>query len=103
MIAGGATDYFRKAKRMLYDRPDLLHGLLAVNARAVTDYLNAQIRAGAQAVMIFDTWGGTLANGAYQDFSLAYIEQIVAGLLRENEGERVPSIVFTKSGGVWVS
>ncbi len=103
MIEGGGSDDFRTTKTMLYDRPDVLHRLLAVNARAVTDYLNAQIRAGAQAVMIFDTWGGTLANGAYQDFSLAYIRQIVAGLIRENDSERVPSIVFTKGGGLWIS
>ena len=70
MIEGGGSDDFRHIKTMLYARPDLLHRILKVNARAVADYLNAQIAAGAQAVMIFDTWGGALADGAYQEFSL---------------------------------
>lgn len=87
---------------MLYGRPDLLHRLLAVNARAVADYLNAQIEAGAQAVMIFDTWGGTLAEAAYHEFSLAYIKEVVARLTRERDGAPVPSIVFTKGGGLWL-
>ena len=87
---------------MLYRRPDLLHKILAVNAQAVTDYLNAQIEAGAQAVMIFDTWGGMLSDAAYHEFSLAYIRQIIGGLKRENDGMRVPSIVFTKGGGGWL-
>ncbi|HQR72569.1 MAG TPA: uroporphyrinogen decarboxylase [Burkholderiaceae bacterium] len=102
MVEGGGSDDFRRIKTMLYARPDLLHRILQVNARAVTDYLNAQIAAGAQAVMIFDTWGGTLADGAYQEFSLGYMKQIVSELLREHEGERVPSIVFTKGGGQWL-
>jgi uroporphyrinogen decarboxylase len=102
MIEGGGSDDFRQIKTMLYARPDLLHRILAVNTRAVSDYLNAQIAAGAQAVMLFDTWGGALANGAYQEFSLAYMKQVVAGLRREQDGERVPSIVFTKGGGHWL-
>ena len=87
---------------MLYARPDLLHRILAVNAQAVTDYLNAQVEAGAQALMLFDTWGGALSTAAYREFSLAYMRQVVAGLRRERDGERVPVIVFTKGGGAWL-
>ena len=102
MIEGGGSDDFRTVKTMLYDRPDLLHRVLTVTTRAVTDYLNAQIEAGAQAVMIFDTWGGALPAWAFREFSLAYTRQIVAGLTRERDGQRVPSIVFTKGGGQWL-
>ena len=102
MVEGcGGTD-FRQIKTMLYQRPDLLHHILDINARAVTAYLNAQIESGAQTVMIFDTWGGALSHAAYQEFSLRYISQILAGLKREHGGERVPSIVFTKGGGLWL-
>ena len=97
----GSSD-FRRIKTMLYDRPDLLHRILAVTADTVTAYLNAQIDSGAQAVMIFDTWGGSLSAAAYREFSLAYMARIVAGLKREKGGERVPSIVFTKNGGLWL-
>ena len=102
MIEGRGSSDFASVKKMLYRRPDLLHKILAVNAQAVTDYLNAQIEAGAQAVMIFDTWGGMLSDAAYHEFSLAYIRQIIGGLKRENDGMRVPSIVFTKGGGSWL-
>lgn len=102
MVEGGGSDDFRLIKTMLYARPDLLHTILRINARAVADYLNAQIEAGAQAVMIFDTWGGVLADGAYQEFSLAYLDQVVRELRRDHDGERVPSIVFTKGGGLWL-
>ena len=102
MIEGRGSSDFASVKKMLYRRPDLLHKILAVNAQAVTDYLNAQIEAGAQAVMIFDTWGGMLSDAAYHEFSLAYIKQIIGSLKRENEGMRVPSIVFTKGGGGWL-
>jgi uroporphyrinogen decarboxylase len=102
MIEGGASEDFRTIKAMLYDRPDLLHHVLEVNTKAVTAYLNAQIEAGAQAVMIFDTWGGALSNRAYKEFSLAYMERIVSGLKREHDGVRIPSIVFTKGGGQWL-
>jgi uroporphyrinogen decarboxylase len=102
MVEGGGSDDFRTVKAMLYNRPDLMRRLLAVNVRAVTDYLNAQIRAGAQAVMIFDTWGGALADAAYREFSLPPMAQVVQGLLREHEGERVPCILFTKGGGLWL-
>ncbi|MFZ0107759.1 MAG: uroporphyrinogen decarboxylase family protein, partial [Thiobacillus sp.] len=93
---------YRHIKTMLYSRPDLLHRILEVTTRAVTDYLNAQIEAGAQAVMIFDSWGGSLTPHAYQEFSLSYMQRIVADLIKEREGRRVPSIVFTKGGGNWL-
>lgn len=102
MIEGGGSDDFRTVKTMLYDRPDLLHHILQVNARAVTDYLNAQIEAGVQAVMLFDTWGGALSHAAYREFSLAYLQQVLAGLNRVRDGQTVPSIVFTKGGGQWL-
>jgi len=102
MIEGGASADFRLIKTMLYSRPDLLHQILSVNARAVTDYLNAQIEAGAQAVMMFDTWGGSLTGAAYREFSLAYMERILSGLTRSREGTTVPRIVFTKGGGAWL-
>jgi len=102
MVEGGASNDYRRIKRMLYERPDLLHRILTVTAQAVTAYLNAQIEAGAQAVMIFDSWGGSLSAAAYQEFSLAYMERIVAGLTKEKAGERIPSIVFTKGGGLWL-
>jgi uroporphyrinogen decarboxylase len=87
---------------MLYSRPDLMHRILEVNAAAVAQYLNAQIDAGAQAVMIFDSWGGVLADGAFQAFSLDYTRRVLALLHREREGRRVPHIVFTKGGGPWL-
>jgi uroporphyrinogen decarboxylase len=102
MVEGAGSDDYRLIKTMLYSRPDLLHRILAVNAQAVTAYLNAQIEAGAQAVMVFDSWGGVLADGAFQRFSLDYTRQVVAGLTRENDGARVPVIVFTKGGGPWL-
>ena len=102
MIEGGASADFALVKKMLYQRPELLHRVLEVNARAVADCLNAQIEAGAQAVMLFDTWGGALAHAAYIEFSLAYIRRVIASLARESAGERVPSIVFTKGGGPWL-
>ena len=102
MIEGGASADFRLVKTMMYRRPDLFHELLAVNARAVTCYLNAQIAAGAQAVMIFDTWGGSLTGHDYLEYSLGYMRQILGELVRTHDGERVPSIVFTKGGGAWL-
>jgi uroporphyrinogen decarboxylase len=102
MIEGGGSDDFRNVKSMLYARPELLHRILAVNAQAVTEYLNAQIAAGAQAVMIFDTWGGTLSDSAYAEFSLDYSRQVLAGLSRSSEGRVVPRILFTKGGGQWL-
>ncbi len=107
MVEGGGSDDFRAIKTMLYARPDLLHRILAVNATAVADYLNAQIEAGAQTVMIFDSWGGVLADGAYQAFSLDYLRTVVSKLTRhrvEADGTKadVPVIVFTKGGGPWL-
>ena len=102
MVEGQGSDDYRLVKTMLYDRPDLLHRILAVNAEAVATYLNAQIDAGAQAVMLFDSWGGVLADGAFQTFSLAYTAQVLAKLRRDADGRRVPHIVFTKGGGPWL-
>ena len=102
MIEGGGSADFRRIKSMLYDRPDLLHHILDINAQSVIAYLNAQIEAGAQAVMIFDTWGGSLSAAAYQEFSLAYLQRIIAGLTKSRDGLRVPNIVFTKGGGLWL-
>ena len=102
MIEGGGSDDFRLVKTMLYSRPDLMHRLLDLNARAVIAYLNAQIAAGAQVVMLFDTWGGVLADGAFQEFSLAYSRQVMQGLTRAAEGRTVPRILFTKGGGPWL-
>jgi uroporphyrinogen decarboxylase len=102
MIEGqGGTD-FSTVKKMLYQRPDLLHHILAVNAQAVTDYLNAQIEAGAQAVMIFDTWGGALSHAAYHEFSLRYMQDIMNGLTRKKDGVDIPAVIFTKGGGNWL-
>jgi len=102
MVQGTGSGDFAELKRMLYARPDLLHRILAVNCQAVTDYLNAQIEAGAQAVMLFDTWGGNLSTAGYEEFSLAYLRRVVAALRRESEGRRVPVILFTKGGGQWL-
>jgi uroporphyrinogen decarboxylase len=102
MVEGGGSDDFRNVKTMMYSRPDLMHRLLKVNTRAVTDYLNAQIEAGAQAVMLFDTWGGVLTGSAFREFSMTYMAQVVRDLQREHEGEPVPSVVFTKGGGAWL-
>ena len=103
MIEGRGSRDFRTVKTMMYQRPDLLERVLDVNAKAVATYLNAQIAAGAQAVQIFDTWGGMLADGDFQRFSLRYTRQVLDSLVRENEGEVVPSIVFTEGGGEWLS
>lgn len=102
MVEGGPSKDFRHVKGLLYGDPAALHQLLETLATAVTDYLNARIRAGAQAVQIFDTWGGALSTPAYKAFSLAYMEKIVRGLIREHDGRRVPVIVFTKNGGQWL-
>lgn len=102
MVEGSSTKNFSKVKGMLFDQPQLMHQLLTVVSDAVIAYLNAQIAAGAQAVMIFDTWGGVLTTRDYQAFSLQYMQRIVEGLTRENEGRRVPVILFTKDGGQWL-
>lgn len=102
MIEGGGSDDFRTIKTMLYQRPDLLHRVLEINAKAVAAYLNAQIHAGAQAVMIFDTWGGILSHEAFRAFSLRYTADVLKHLDAEHEGEHIPTICFTKGGGLWL-
>jgi uroporphyrinogen decarboxylase len=102
MVEGKGSDDYRLVKSMLYSRPDLMHRMLDVNAQAVALYLNTQIEAGAQAVMIFDSWGGVLADSAFQEFSLAYTAKVLALLKKEHNGVQIPSIVFTKGGGLWL-
>jgi len=102
MVEGGSSKDFRHLKRMIYDEPQTAHRLLEKLAVAVTEYLNQQILAGAQAVQIFDTWGGALSSPAYQEFSLDYMTKIISGLIREHEGRKVPVILFTKGGGLWL-
>jgi uroporphyrinogen decarboxylase len=102
MIDGRGGTEFLETKRMLYQRPELLHHILETNAQAVSSYLSAQIEAGVQAVMLFDTWGGTLTGEAFREFSLRYMEQVFRHLPMESAGERIPRIVFTKGGGEWL-
>jgi uroporphyrinogen decarboxylase len=102
MVEGGSSKDFRKTKAMLYDQPEAMHLLLDKLAQSVTSYLNGQILAGAQAVQIFDTWGGNLSADAYQKFSLAYMRKIVSGLIAEHDGRKIPVILFTKNGGLWL-
>lgn len=102
MVEGGSSKDFRKAKAMAYNDPALMHALLEKLALSVTEYLNEQIKAGAQAVQIFDSWGGALAHDAYREFSLDYMQKIVDGLIREYEGRKIPVILFTKGGGQWL-
>jgi uroporphyrinogen decarboxylase len=103
MIEGGGSSDFAAVRRMAYARPDLLQRLVDVNARAVALYLNEQIAAGADAVMIFDTWGGLLSTNAYRRFSLATMKSVLDALHQDPQGKRVPSIVFTKGGGGWLA
>ena len=102
MVEGGGSDDYRSVKSLMYSRPDLMHRMLEVNADAVALYLNTQIEAGAQAVMVFDSWGGVLADGAFQAFSQAYIQRVLRQLKTEHDGQRLPRIVFTKGGGLWL-
>jgi len=102
MIEGQSSRDFARAKTMLYTQPELMHQLLDKLALSVIDYLNAQIVAGAQVVQIFDTWGGALSHAAYQEFSLAYMQKIVSGLIKQAHGRDVPVILFTKGGGLWL-
>ncbi len=102
MIEGGGSRDFRMAKQFMYDQPDAMHLLLDKLAIAATDYLNAQIKAGAQVVQIFDTWGGILTTQAYCEFSLTYMEKIIQNLVKERDGLPIPVIVFTKNGGLWL-
>lgn len=103
MLEGRANKAFPAIKKMLHDDPALLHQLLDTLAQSVAAHLNAQIKAGVQAVMLFDTWGGMLETAEYQEFSLRYCEQIFANLIREHEGQAIPSILFTKGGGKWLT
>ena len=102
MVEGGGSDDYAKVKTLMYNEPKLMHHILEVTTQAVIAYLNAQIEAGAQAVMIFDSWGGVLSHAAFHEFSLAYTHRIVDGLIKEKDGVRIPSIVFTKGGGLWL-
>lgn len=102
MVEGGSSKDFRHVKGLMYSQPDVMHKLLDKIALSVIDYLNEQIKSGAQAVQIFDTWGGNLSDVAYQEFSLNYMKKIVAGLIREHDGRKVPVILFTKGGGLWL-
>lgn len=102
MVEGGSSKDFRQAKAMMYNEPEVMDRLLATLADSVTVYLNAQIKAGAQIVQIFDSWGGALSHHAYQRFSLAPMQRILDGLIREHEGRKVPVILFTKGGGQWL-
>jgi uroporphyrinogen decarboxylase len=102
MVEGGSSSDYARVKTLMYKEPKLMHHILEVTTQAVIQYLNAQIEAGAQAVMIFDSWGGALSHAAYHEFSLAYMQRIAQGLKREHDGAKVPSIVFTKGGGLWI-
>ncbi len=102
MVEGKSSKEYATTKGMMYSDPASLHKILDVTARSVTSYLNAQIAAGAQAVMVFDSWGGALSHEAYREFSLRYMQQIVDGLQRESDGRKVPVILFTKGGGLWL-
>jgi uroporphyrinogen decarboxylase len=103
MVEGGGSKTFGHIKRMMYESPALLHRLLGVLVRCTIAYLNAQIAAGAQAVMLFDTWGGVLTPAQYEEFSLRYMQQVIEALTRDADGRRVPRIVFTKGGGAWLA
>jgi uroporphyrinogen decarboxylase len=102
MVEGAGSDDYRQVKSLMYSRPDLMHRILEINADAVALYLNTQIEAGAQAVMIFDSWGGVLADGMFQQFSMAYTKRVLAQLKRSHDGVVIPRLVFTKGGGLWL-
>jgi uroporphyrinogen decarboxylase len=102
MIEGGSSKDYHHSKGMLYSDPKSLHKILDIIARSVVVYLNAQIVAGAQSVMIFDTWGGVLSPPAYEEFSLRYMQQIVEQLHRNYAGQQIPVTLFTKGGGQWI-
>lgn len=102
MVEGSSSKDYAKVKGMLYDQPQLMHQLLDKLADTIIEYLNAQIEHGAQAVMIFDTWGGVLTTRDYKEFSLRYMQKIVDGLKRENDGRKVPVVMFSKGGCQWL-
>ncbi len=103
MIDGSSSEDFRHAKTMMFSRPDLLEHVLDINAQSVAAYLIEQLKAGAQALMIFDTWGGLLPDVWYQRMSLAAMQKVIALLPREHEGRKIPIIMFTKGGGIWLN
>jgi uroporphyrinogen decarboxylase len=103
MIDGSSSDDFRHAKTMMFSRPDLLKHILDINAQSVANYLSEQVKAGAQALMIFDTWGGMLPDGWYQNMSLASMQKVISLLPREHEGKKIPVIMFTKGGAIWLN
>lgn len=102
MVEGGGSSDYARVKTLMYKEPKLMHHILGITAQGVIQYLNAQIEAGAQATMIFDSWGGVLSHAAYHEFSLPYLQQIVQGVKREQDGIQIPVIAFTKGGGVWL-
>jgi len=102
MVEGGSSKDFAKVKSLAFNEPELMHQLLSKLATSVAAYLSEQIRSGAQAVQIFDTWGGALSHNAYREFSLRYMTEIIDQLPREADGRKVPVIVFTKGGGQWL-
>jgi uroporphyrinogen decarboxylase len=102
MVEGGSAKVFANTKALMYDRPDLMHQLLDTVSQSVIAYVNAQIAAGAQAIMIFDTWGGALNSQNYHEFSLAYMQKIVEGITRQVDGQQIPVVLFTKGGAQWL-
>jgi uroporphyrinogen decarboxylase len=102
MVEGGGSEDYAKVKTLMYNEPKLMHHILEVTTQAVIQYLNAQIEAGAQAVMLFDSWGGVLSHAAFHEFSLPYSQRIVEALTKEKDGVKIPNIVFTKGGGIWI-
>ena len=102
MVEGAGSSDFVETKKMLYQRPDLMHHILNINAQAILAYLNAQISHGVDIVMVFDTWGGMLSKSAYLEFSLPYIKRIIDGLMKQRGNSKIPNIVFTKGGGMWL-
>jgi uroporphyrinogen decarboxylase len=103
MVEGAGSSDYRLVKTLMYQRPDLMHRILTINADAVAAYLNAQIEAGAQAVMIFDSWGGVLADAEFRSFSLAYTQRVLSKVHKTFDGDTIPRIVFTKGGGLWMN
>lgn len=102
MVEGGSSKNFAKVKGLMYEQPQLMHKLLDKVAQSVAVYLNAQIAAGAQAVMLFDTWGGALSTEDYAEFSLYYARQVRSLLNTRVDNQQIPTILFSKGGGLWL-
>lgn len=102
MIEGGSSKLFAKIKKMIYSTPEIVHALLEKLTAITIDYVNMQIRAGAQVIQIFDSWGGVLSSSAFEEFSLKYLHKIAKGILHEWNGQKIPLIFFTKGGGLWL-